>query len=165
MAPVTKKALTLALTATLTLSACATISNSRFNPLNWFGPSTSVPVTATGEIRPLVDPATRFGEVETRNLIAAIESMRIERSPSGAIVRATGIAAAQGQYNAELVEAGQSGGVLTLAFRAAMPNNAQMGGPLATRRITVATELDFNDLDGVRTIRVQGAQNVLSSSR
>lgn len=153
------------LTATLTLSACATISSSRLNPLNWFGPSASTPLTAAGEIVPLVDPATRFGEVETRGRIAQIVALQIDRTPTGAIVRATGVASTAGQYNAELVRTGQAGGVLTLDFRVSVPPAARTGGAQATRQITVAKILDSGDLAGVRTIRVQAAQNAREARR
>ncbi len=163
--PVTKPALPLLLTAALTLGACATISQSRFNPLNWFGSSTSAPVTATGEVRPLIPEGTRYGEIETRGLIDQVSTMQVEQVPSGAIVRATGIANTQGQFNAELVTEGLENGVLLLAFRVAVPAGAQTVGTQRTREITVAKSLSHNALAGVRSIRVQATQNARTASR
>lgn len=161
----TKTALPLALTAALTLSACATISESRLNPFNWFGSSVSAPVTASGELLPLIPAGTRFGEVENRGLIDQVASMQVERVPSGAIVRATGVANTLGQFNAELVNAGVVDGILTLSFRVAVPAGAQSGGIQRSREITVAKSFSLNDLAGVRSIRVQAAQNIRTSSR
>jgi hypothetical protein len=158
-------ALPILLCATLSLSACATISESRFNPLNWFGSSTSVPTTANGEIRPLVAAGTQIGEVDRRGLIDTVSEMRIERTPNGALVRATGIAATAGQFNAQLVPVGFEGGTLTLAFRIETPPNAQAGGPTATRAITAARALDFGDLAGVSRIEVQGVRNTRIARR
>ena len=162
--PVTKTALPLALTAALTLSGCSAISESRLNPFNWFGSSVTSPVTASGELLPLIPAGTRFGEVENRGLIDQVADLQIERVPSGAIVRATGVANTLGQYNAELVNEGITDGVLTLTFRVAVPASAQSGGTQRSREITVARTFSQNDLAGVRSIRVQAAQNIRTSS-
>ena len=103
----------------LMLSGCARLAESRLNPVNWFG--RSAPVVATtpdGELRPLV-PVGEGLAVETRAVIDQIVEMQIEPTRSGAILRATGLAATQGFYNAELVLAGSENGDLTYDFRVA----------------------------------------------
>ena len=158
-------ALPLMLCATLSLSACATISNSRFNPLNWFGNSTAVATAPGQELRPLLPEGTQVGEIDRRGLIDSISEMRIDRTANGALVRATGEAATQGQFNAQLVPTGFANGTLTLAFRVEVPAGAQAGGSSATRQITAARALSFDDLAGVNRVQVQAARNARVASR
>jgi hypothetical protein len=40
-----------------------------------------------------------------------------------------------------------------------------LGGSDFARSVTAAVTLSDNDLDGIRTIRVRGAQNVMTSRR
>ncbi|PHQ80247.1 MAG: hypothetical protein COB65_11530, partial [Thalassobium sp.] len=108
----------------LTLSGCARIAESRFNPVNWFGRST-VEASAPTEIRPLVPEGRRAQVVEGRELVQSVTAMRIDRTPGGAIVHATGLAATQGYFNAQLVLAGIENGVMTLDFRAEVPAGFQ----------------------------------------
>ena len=92
--------LPLLLRTALATTGCARLADSRINPLNWFGSSQSSSVTPTGELRPLV-PANRTTKVtDERGAIAQVSALRIERTPDGAIMRATGIASTQGQFNA-----------------------------------------------------------------
>ena len=158
-------ALPLLTCAALTLGACATVSESRFNPLNWFGGSTPVVAAPGEEVKPLIPEGTQFGEIDQRSMIDNITAMRVDRTPNGAIVRATGLASTIGQFNAQLVPTGFANGTLTLEFRVEVPAGAQTGGENATRTITAARALDFDDLAGVRRIQVQGARNARTSSR
>lgn len=85
------------LALTLTLSACAAVRESRFNPLNWFGQSEaraarSVPADAYA---PVPDP---------RPLVDQVIAMAVEPIPGGAILRATGLPPTQGFWDAELVQ-------------------------------------------------------------
>ena len=149
----------------LMLSGCARLAESRLNPLNWFG--RSAPVVATtpdGELRPLVPVGERLA-VETRAVIDQIVEMQIEPTRSGAILRATGLAATQGFYNAELVLAGSENGDLTYDFRVAAPAGFEAIGTEASRRITVALELSAAELAGIRSVTVRGVQNARGSRR
>jgi hypothetical protein len=157
--------LPLLLCAALATTGCARLADSRINPLNWFGSSQSSSVTPTGELRPLV-PANRTTKVtDERGPIAQVSALRIESTPDGAIMRATGIASTQGQFNAQLVEVSNSGGVLTFAFRLEAAPGVTAQNSSFSRQVTVAKALSFGDLAGVRTIRVQGANNQRSASR
>lgn len=151
------------------LTGCARLSESRLNPLNWFGPSTSspasAPVDASGELRPLIPDNRRVIQVDGRDLIASVTALSIDRSPSGAIVRATGLAPTQGYFNAELVPIAQEGGVLTLAFRAQAPAGFEAVGAPATREITAAYVIDAGALPGIRTVRVEASANARTARR
>jgi hypothetical protein len=145
------------LALTLTLSACATVRESRFNPLNWFGRSEaraarSVPADA---YTPAADP---------RPLVDQVTAMTIEAIPGGAILRATGLPPTQGFWDAELVpvegtEANPiEDGVLVFDFRIWPPPYAARVGTGPSRQIEVATYLTRNDLDGITRIVVRGAR-------
>ncbi len=153
----------------LSLTGCARLAESRLNPLNWFGGSQEVvqsaPGTAGDTVRPLVPEGRLSVTVEGRELIQSVQSLRIERTPGGAIVHATGLAATQGYFNAQLVNRGIENGVLTLDFRAQGPSDFEPIGTERSRRISAAYVIDERTLAGIRTVRVQGASNARTSSR
>ena len=149
----------------LTLSGCARISDSRLNPFNWFGNSTEAAVAEPVERRPLVPAGRRDVVVDGRVLVDSITSLNIDRAPTGAIVRAVGVAATQGFFNAELVNRGVENGVLTLEFRAQTPNRLEVAGTPRSRQINAAYIIDSVDLSGIRTVRVQAATNARTSAR
>lgn len=153
----------------LTLSGCARVADSRFNPFNWFGQSTQDParvaVDASGERRPLVPEGRRTVIVDGRTLVQSVTALSVDRGPSGAIVRATGVAPTQGYFNAQLVNAGVSSGVLTLEFRAQAPSGFEAEGTPQSRQINAAYVIDASDLQDIRTVRVQAATNSRSSAR
>ena len=153
------------LCASLALSACAQISQSRFNPLNWFGTSEAVATGATAaEIRPLVPENAADSIIDTRSLVASVSELSVDRTPDGAIVRAVGTTAVPGQFNAELIATSIDNGVLDLAFRVQSPAT-DASSRVEPRRITAAYILDNRMLSQVRTIRVSGAQNSLTTRR
>ncbi len=149
---------------TASLAGCASFSQSRLNPMNWFG--RAAPVTATGEaaLAPLV-PLARVVTVDGRPAIANLTGLRVDRTPDGAIVTARGVAATQGYFNAELVPVAAPAGVLRFEFRAEAPATAQPVGSAASRTISVALHLGTNQLTGVRAIEVSGADRALRSAR
>lgn len=157
-----RPSLPLALYALLTITACATISQSRFNPLNWFGSSEEVATSTPRDQLPPLVRADRVGQVvEGRALIAQITDLRVDQTPGGAIILATGLAESQGYFNAQLVRRSLENGVLTFDFRAEAPATFQATGSTASRQITAATQLDRAALFGVNTIIV----NAQSGSR
>jgi hypothetical protein len=158
--------LPLLLCATISATGCARVTESRFNPLNWFGNSqAAAAATANGERRPLVPATALRSIVDQRALIDSVTALQVDRLPGGAIVTATGIASTQGQFNAQLVPVSSSGGTLTLEFRVAVPAGFEAIGTPASRQITAALNLGQDALAGIRTIRVQGARNARTSSR
>ena len=157
--------LILALATTVAISGCARVAESQFNPLNWFGTSqtTATPVDADGNRIPLVQ-AGGAQEIDARVLIDSVESMVVQQTSFGAIVRATGTAATQGAYNAELVPVRADAGTLTLAFRVEAVTGTAQGGTLS-RRIVAAKTFSQGELAGVSRIAVQGQCNAQVSSR
>lgn len=82
-------------------------------------------MNATDELRPLV-PANRATKVvDSRGAIETVATLSVEKTPDGALIRATGIASTQGQFNAQLVPVSNEGGTLTLAFRIKQPLGLQ----------------------------------------
>lgn len=150
-----------ALALVLTLGACSAISGSRLNPFNWFGGSQTqktqtVPQLAANE------------RADGRVLVDQIVSLRIDRTPGGAIVEATGLPTTQGYWNAELValnEGRATDGVLSYEFRVAPPLTPKAQGIQQSREITVARAVSQARLQGVRQIRVIATRNTRSSSR
>jgi len=150
----TRSARTLsALVALSLLAGCAGLSQSRLNPLNWFGPRaanvTEFSLEAPADPRPLIEMITE---------------MKIEKLPSGALVRATGRAATQGYWEADLVVNDvDEDGNLVLDFRA-FP--AQIGAAVSTprsREITVAVSLRADTFASAKRIIVRGALNEKSA--
>ncbi|MEL6690432.1 MAG: hypothetical protein AAFP28_08935 [Pseudomonadota bacterium] len=151
----------------LTASGCARVSESRFNPLNWWGsseptqidPATGQPVIDRSNIRPLV-PASRVRQtVDARPLVAEVTQLEITPTIGGVIVRASGRAATAGTYSAELTLREASNEGLFLDLRAFQQTGAGAGN------VTVARFVSDADLGGARTITVRGQTNSLSRRR
>jgi len=149
----------------MTLTGCARVAESRFNPLNWFGSSQAAPAPQDTELRPLVPQTRTTIEVDNRPLITTVSTMTIDRTTTGAIVRATGVAPTQGFFNAELVSRGIENGVLTLDFRAQAPADFGADGSVRSRQISAAYILDRAELASIRSVRVQGATDARVSRR
>lgn len=144
------------------------MADSRVNPLNWFGTSQAAqaaPQSAPQSVPSLVDESRRTRVVDARGLVETVDSLTIERTPTGAIVRAVGTAETQGFYNAQLVNTGVSNGVLTLQFRAAAPAGLAPAGAARSRQITTAYVIDMTTLAAVQTVRIEAAQNARSARR
>ena len=157
-----RSTLLLLLLVSMTVTGCARVADSRLNPLNWFGRSQTVQNTdSEGNLRPLVLPGELVTIVDGRPLVGSVSTLSIDRTPDGAIVKATGQTSGQGFYNAELVAIGSDGGTLTLAFRASAPETPQAG----TQSITAAYVLTNSELASIRRVRVQAQANSLVSSR
>lgn len=155
----------LSIAVLLTLSGCARVSESRLNPFNWFGNSRETVATTPDVIQPLVPQNRRVVTVDGRQMVQSITQLRVDRSPTGAIVRAVGVAQTQGFYNAELVEVGTSNGVLLLEFRAQPPAGFEAEGTQRSREISAAYLIDAADLSGIRSVRVQAQTNARTSGR
>ena len=151
----TKRAWISALIVAVTLSGCARVSESRFNPFNWFGRAESEQVVAPAETE---DPRPR---------IAQVTRLVIEPTPTGAIVRATGLAPPQGWHGATLVPETDEpvGGEMIYIFRAVPPRGPQAVSTVQSRELTVARTLSRQDLAVLRTVRVIGARNALTARR
>lgn len=143
------------LAATLVLAACG---QSRLNPLNWFGRSrrarratAAAPQPETGDPRPLV---------------AEVTGLAIDRTTTGAIVRATGLPPTQGYWNAELVEVPtEDPDAVVYDFRLSPPPAPGAASTPRSRAVNVAAFLTNARLATVRRITVQGASSARTAGR
>ncbi|NHX27948.1 hypothetical protein HA397_28830, partial [Escherichia coli] len=132
---------------------------SRLNPFNWFGKDSEETVE-------IVIP--EGGVTANRPLVAEVASLRVDRTPGGAIITATGMARSQGYWDAELVaefDEQPVDGVLSYQFRAYPPLARLPEGSPRTRELTAAHFVSDQTLEGVRSIVVKGASNQRSSRR
>ena len=155
--------LTIATALLLTLSGCATVTESRFYPLNWFG-GNSTPQAETAQavpqdIPPLVPANAVVQTVEGRPLVSEVVAVQLGQTTDGVIVSAQGIATPQGAYAVELTAGGALDGEIFLDFRAF--TGARNGGTTvsASRFFTNA------ELGGARVITVRTATNTRSVRR
>lgn len=168
------------LISALALTACGTIRDSRVNPLNWFGKgqTTAAPLEQKASTNPLLQNTKKrgiFAKAREKNAlyrgqpIDQVTNLVIERVPGGAVIRATGLTAAQGVYDLQLTPANKDNtpvnGVLTYRLEGIRPAKPQPVGSTHTRTVVVAQALTDQELQGVVTIHVQAARNVQTSSR
>ncbi|MFZ5961715.1 hypothetical protein ACOXXX_02085 [Thalassococcus sp. BH17M4-6] len=174
------KPLSVLVISALVLTSCGTVRESRLNPFNWFGRSTSEPVqttTSAAARNPLIPASGGRGlrgligigqedEVYAAPPIAEVSELLIERRIGGAIIRATGVADRVGPFDVRLIpdEAASTGGTLSYTLRAKQQPGPRSTGELA-RMVTVAVWLSDQDLAGIREIRVAGRTNALVSRR
>lgn len=137
----------------LLVASCG-ISETRLNPFNWFGGSEETTTAAQLDVVERRDP---------RPLVAEITQLVIERTPSGAIVRVTGLPATQGWHGADLVNVSPDGaafdGVMSYSLRAVPPDGATRVSTRQSRELSAATFISNTALAGIRVIQVTGAQN------
>ncbi|MEO0381123.1 MAG: hypothetical protein AAF252_12705 [Pseudomonadota bacterium] len=171
---------TTVLIATLGVSACGTIRDSRVNPFNWFGTSRSAPVEReeVEQTNPLIpDDDSRGLFSGSRNAseeyngtpVDQITALVIERVPGGAIVRATGVSAYDNPFRVQLTpttdEATPVDGVLTYRLEAERIRDATRTTSTRVRTVNAAVRLSDQDLSGVRVIRVEGVRNAQTTTR
>ena len=167
-----RKPLSLLLAGAILLAGCGGWRDSRINPSNWFGSSEVAEAPVDADVNPLIPEKTGLGvfdkpEAEDRTvLVAEVSELRIERTPVGAIIYATGVAARQGAFDVELrpVE-NDDPSVLEYDFRVVYPEDATPVGTVFTRTLRAARSHTKQDLSGVRLIRVNGETNARESRR
>lgn len=141
-----QKNILIILATSLTLAACGRISESRFNPFNWFGQSESEAIDTS---QPLAQ--------ERRGLVADVVSLTVDATPGGAIIQAVGLPQTQGFWDAELVRVVTDDPTIALYdFRVAPPRQRSAVSTQASREIIVATPLSNIDLQNIRQIIVRG---------
>ncbi|WP_124112690.1 hypothetical protein [Palleronia sp. THAF1] len=148
----------IALVLALGVAGCGRLADSRLNPLNLFRSSEEVTVAPT-----IVEGAEL---ADSRGLIDQILTLDVAQTTGGAIIRATGVAARQGNWDGDLVPVPtETPGRLTLAFVA---QEAPGPTPVSTQRsreVTVAIRLTERELAGIRDITVTGARNARAVRR
>lgn len=170
--------LSVLLIASLSLGACGYVRDSALNPSNWFGRSTSVPIEGadTTPVNPLIPRksglfARRGADEETYagRPFDEIVTLKVERVPGGAVIRATGRADRQGIYAVQLTPITEDEtpikGVLTYRLEGIKPERNTAVGTAPTREVTAARKLTDQELRGVRTIRVEGVRNARVARR
>ncbi len=173
-----QKSLSLLVVATLTLSACNSWRDSRANPSNWFGssqpaPAETAPVDEAYALVPKQNDGVglfdRPDEEDTSVPIAKIDELRINATPTGAIIYASGTALRQGAFNARLVpvesEENQKNGVMAFTFLVNYPDTQTAQGTERSRMVSDAINVSRQELEGIRLVRVVGQQNALESRR
>lgn len=143
----------MALAGVATLAGCARVSESRLNPLNWFGKSESAEVVTATQT-----------DTDPRRLVSQVVTLRAEPVPGGAIIRATGLPQIQGYYDGALVPLNGGvpvNGVLNYEFRASAPDVQTRSGPERSREVIVGLFVSDQSLAGVSQIRVSAASNAL----
>lgn len=143
------------------VSGCARISDSRLNPLNWFGRGERVANDGSSGLLP-----RGYGAEDSRPYVAAITELKAEKLYDGAILRVTGITPALGYWDAELIKDPQSDeGTLAYQFRMRPPLTTEIVGTKLQRQVDVAVKLTSQDLNGIKRITVRSASNTLSTRR
>ncbi|GAB4271343.1 MAG: hypothetical protein Kow0013_24140 [Pararhodobacter sp.] len=140
--------------AGLVLTGCGAIRESRMNPRNWFGQSES------RDERPDLGPSTDI--VDNRPLVAEVAALTIERTSSGALLRAEGVTPTAGWWDAELVPENfgrAQGGVLTFRFVAAAPREPAPDTGVQSRTVTVVYPVTEAQLETTSEIVVVGEGN------
>jgi hypothetical protein len=139
----------------LTVALCGLVAgcDSNLNPVNWFG-GEEADVALAGDGVP-ADLLPRIDQ---------ITGVVLEPVPGGIILRATGLAATMGYWNAALVPVDpdlrpDENGVLAFDFQALPPPAPQPQGRAAAREIVTGQFLTAQTLREVRVIRVQAERN------
>ena len=171
-----RKTFSALLVSTLVLAGCATVRDSRVNPFNWFGSAQSEPreqpQASTNPLIPqssgLFAGARAKTEVYLGQPIDQVTNLTVEKTPGGAMIRATGLAARQGIYKVRLTPANEDelpvDGVLTYRLEGILPDNTAVGAQ-PTREVIAGRAVTDQMLAGVRTIRIEGQRNALTSRR
>jgi hypothetical protein len=155
-----RKPLVVALASVLMLGACGDSAGSRLNPLNWFGQrQAQQPETLT--------PKKGYPkQTDNRPLIDKIVGLKVDKTPGGVIIRATGLPPTQGYWKAALLpenDAKPVKGVVTYRFVAYPPPDPAAVSTRRSREITVGASLTDIQLERVRRIKVVAAKNALTA--
>jgi hypothetical protein len=136
----------------LAVAGCGWVGQSRLNPMNWFQ-------SASAET---LEPAGGWGgTTDRRLLVPAITEMELLRTPEGAILRATGLMAEQGAWDAELRPVNDTrpvGDALVFEFVAASAPGRPAGAE-AARLVTAGVKISESRLFDVSRVVVRAGQN------
>ncbi|RRH75168.1 hypothetical protein [Falsigemmobacter faecalis] len=155
-----RSGMVMAMAAVMVVAGCATVRDSRVNPFNWFG---SARATAGA---PASEGAALTSRPDGRVLVAQVSALHLERSSGGAILRAVGLPATQGWYQAGLTLSPESTDeTLVYDFVLTAPVAVNRAGSAPSREIQVATFFSDMALERIRSVTVRGATNGLTTRR
>ncbi len=158
-----KTLITCALLSAFLLAGCGNGGGSfgsGLNPFGWFKSANRGKMLEARDLPSLPE--------DPRGLVDQITTLRVERAPGGAIIRATGLPPTQGWWDGELkpVNGEQPvNGALVYRFVIAPPPGFEPVSTPRSRMVVVARFVSDKKLEGVRRIVVQGARNQLASGR
>ena len=151
--------------AALLLASCGAVQDSRINPANWFGKSREVAkAPSEDEVNPLLPKGNnmlslRKKEKEYAGIdVARITDVTLDPVANGGVLRVQGIARVDA-YNLRLVPRDSSrSDTLVFALQAEFsPEGAT--NARGTRSVIAASHVTADMLEGIRRIRVEGAEN------
>ncbi len=149
----------LALGIVCTLASCSGGGGSegKLNPFNWFKNDRA---QNQNEIRTLA-PGRGYGfATETRPMVDQVTALSIEKTATGAIIRATALTPTQGYHSADLVlMPSTKAGEVSFQFRARPPAQPFRTGPTHLREIVVGFAISQAQLRGIRRINIIAARN------
>ncbi|MGY6411784.1 MAG: hypothetical protein ACXIUV_12285 [Alkalilacustris sp.] len=155
----TKPALA-ALAALMVLAGCGGVRQSALNPFTWF---------QGGASEPSIVPEGGFrARTDGRPLVAQVTELAVEPAQGGAIVRAVGLPATQGWWDAELQPDGDLApvdGELLLRFVVAPPRQPTPAGPPRSRELSAGVFVPTRTLAATRRITVVAEEGARSISR
>ncbi|PZX13612.1 hypothetical protein LX81_03161 [Palleronia aestuarii] len=135
--------------------ACGRLADSPLNPFGWLP-----------EARPAAVTLGADAAADPRPLMDQVAALAVTPAPGGVVIRATGIAPAQGWYDGALVPVPTAlPSTLAFAFRAAPPATPARVSTPRSREVTVALFVPEAEIRRVREIRVSGARNAQAVSR
>ena len=133
---------------------------SGLNPFGWFKSSNRGKTLDARDLPRLPE--------DPRGLVDQIITLKVERAPGGAIIRATGLPPTQGWWDGELKPMNGEqpvNGALVYRFVIAPPPGFEPVSTPRSRMVVVARFVSDKKLEGVRRIIVQGARNQMVSRR
>ncbi len=163
------------LATALIISGCSGYKDSRLNPGNWFSRSVAVaptespasynpliPQRAVSIFRPDTDETAPLGA-----LVREIETLKIEQRPGGAIIAVTGLVRRAGVQDVtlQLNESASSDSVLVYDLRSFFSDRGPVPQTVSARRVSAAISLTDQEMEGIRTVRVNGATNARETRR
>ncbi len=140
-----------ALTLLMFLASCGGVRDSKLNPFNWFGKSKEERLEAAAA-----------AQIDPRQLVAEVISLKVDRMPGGAIIHAIGLPATQGHWEAILMPLNgevPDKGTLVYEFRLMPPPGPTPAGTKRSREVAVGHFLSDQSLIGVRRIQVIAQKN------
>lgn len=142
----------------LSLAACGgsgSLGSIGLGSIGSAGPARVSGTSDRAQLPDLIPAKRRIQQVDQRVAIAQVTSAEITPTLAGPLLRASGTARISGSFNAELLPIRREGSVLVLKFVAM----GQSEAGLAPRSVTAARLLTASDLAGIRSVRIEAAQN------